>query len=139
MADDIRQQLESFLVEDVILTLGNLRGSLAWLLADETDTLSPRGIGIDRLDRQLALVEDRARSVCRLLRSGQVAPEFRDRPGDAKEAYHPPPGAEISHQRQGAAPEPGLALETAICDALLLDRDAGRLAMPLFRSQRAQS
>ncbi|MCU9849608.1 hypothetical protein OEZ60_16535 [Defluviimonas sp. WL0024] len=137
--DDIREQLETLLVEDVILTLGNLRGSLTWLMADETGARSPRGIGIDRLDRQLALVEDRARSVCRLLRSGRMASEYTGGPGDAGETRRQPPETDDPFPRCAAAPEPGVTLETAILDALLHDRDAACLTMPRFRSQRSQS
>ncbi|WP_284162699.1 hypothetical protein [Frigidibacter sp. SD6-1] len=56
---------ERFLVEDVILTLGNLRGWIAWLSDPEThldrDMLSAF---LDRLDHQLELLQDRARAVC---------------------------------------------------------------------------
>ena len=55
---------ESFLVEDMILTLGNLRGSLGWLGAEAA---ADRAC-LDRLDRQLGLLEDRARRMARRLR-----------------------------------------------------------------------
>lgn len=52
-----RAVFEAFLVEDVILTLGNLRGALGWLGGG-----SPADRAcLDRLDRQLSLLEDRAR------------------------------------------------------------------------------
>ncbi|MCY1126128.1 hypothetical protein OU426_04610 [Frigidibacter sp. RF13] len=57
--------LERFLVEDVILTLGNLRGWIAWLADPAThldrDMLSTF---LERLDHQLELLQDRARAVC---------------------------------------------------------------------------
>lgn len=57
---------ETFLVEDVILTLGNLRGTLDWLeRADSpSDAARLRG-GMERIARQIALLEDRARQLCR--------------------------------------------------------------------------
>jgi hypothetical protein len=53
---------ERFLVEDVILTLGNLRGSLGWLDSPEAraDAAIYRA-GLRRIDRQIELLEDRAR------------------------------------------------------------------------------
>lgn len=63
MTDMTHASFDSFLVEDVILTLGTLRGSLDWI-AEGGD----KGrVGVERLDRQLALLEDRARA----LRSGR--------------------------------------------------------------------
>ena len=60
MTDMTHASFDSFLVEDVILTLGTLRGSLDWI-AEGGD----KGrVGVERLDRQLALLEDRARALC---------------------------------------------------------------------------
>ncbi|MCB2128136.1 MAG: hypothetical protein KDE03_03445 [Rhodobacteraceae bacterium] len=64
---------EVFLVEDVILTLGNLRNSLAWLAAAEGTSPEERRSGIDRLNRQLDLVEARARELCGNMRRESFA------------------------------------------------------------------
>ncbi|PKP75341.1 MAG: hypothetical protein CVT84_03655 [Alphaproteobacteria bacterium HGW-Alphaproteobacteria-6] len=68
---------EAFLVEDVILTLANLRASLAWLGEDgeatkkgegaDADRMSWRRAGLARIDCQIGMLEDRARAVCRSL------------------------------------------------------------------------
>lgn len=50
----------TFLVEDVILTLANLRGTLDWLAAEPVAEL--RAAARERLDRQIDLIEDRARA-----------------------------------------------------------------------------
>ena len=74
MTESARKALESFLVEDVILTLGTLRGALEWLGQEPRQSR----IGIERIDHQLGLLEDRARAVCAQLRdeakSGGKAP-----------------------------------------------------------------
>ena len=58
-------EFDVFLVEDVILTLCSLRGSLGWLAEDGATDPARRRAGIDRIDRQLGQLEDRARSYCR--------------------------------------------------------------------------
>ena len=83
--DAVRAAFESFLVEDVILTLGNLRGSLLWL----GEGSAIERICIDRLDRQLGLLEDRAHRMARLLRDEESAPE------PANLCAAPPAGAVI--------------------------------------------
>lgn len=76
MTDTRQAAFEAFLVEDVILTLANLRASLAWLgetaAADQggADDASRRRAGLDRIDRQIGMLEDRARAVCDGLRQG---------------------------------------------------------------------
>ncbi|MGB3147396.1 MAG: hypothetical protein WBA91_06510 [Paracoccaceae bacterium] len=67
MQDQSLSPFETFLVQDVILTLGNLRQSLLWL--DDENSLTPAAYkaGIQRLHHQLGLLEDRARDVCRAL------------------------------------------------------------------------
>lgn len=64
MTDDLRpacgRDTATFLVEDVILTLANLRGTLDWLVAEPAAEL--RAAARDRLDRQIDLIEDRARA-----------------------------------------------------------------------------
>lgn len=69
--DAARAAFESFLVEDMFLTLGNLRGSLAWVMKDSA---AERAF-IDRLDRQLGLLQDRARQMARWLCEEASAPE----------------------------------------------------------------
>ncbi len=115
MRDDLLPAFETFLVQDVILTLGNLRGSLAWL-ADENSADDPgvRKSGLDRLDRQIERLQDRARAVCRTLCAAPVA---RPNPGAA--AY-----ADLS----------GMSLESLLRDAL---GDEAVSLPPLFRSRRA--
>jgi hypothetical protein len=68
MTQNAGTAFEVFLVEDVILTLGNLRNSLAWLAAAEGTSPEERKSGIDRLNRQLDLVEARARELCSNMR-----------------------------------------------------------------------
>jgi hypothetical protein len=56
---------ERFLVEDVILTLGNLRSWIAWLSDPETRLERDRlPAYLDRLDHQIELLQDRARAAC---------------------------------------------------------------------------
>ncbi len=66
MQDRPLSAFETFLIEDVILTLGNLRGALAWL-AQPGAGVDPATLrsGLDRLQGQIALLEDRAHKVCR--------------------------------------------------------------------------
>lgn len=114
MRDELRPAFETFLVEDVILTLGNLRGSLAWL--GQGDVGADPGLhraGLARLDRQLESLEDRARAVCRISRG--------DPCGDL-----PPP----------AAYAPAISLERLLQDALGSGARASDAA-PEFRSRRA--
>jgi hypothetical protein len=61
MQHDLRSEFEVFLVEDVILTLGNLRGSLSWLGTSQSADPAIFRAGLDRLDRQIGMLEDRAR------------------------------------------------------------------------------
>jgi hypothetical protein len=65
MHHDLRSEFEVFLVEDVILTLGNLRGSLSWLGTSQSADPAIFRAGLDRLDRQIGLLEDRARALKR--------------------------------------------------------------------------
>jgi hypothetical protein len=64
-----------FVVEDVYLTVCNLRGSLLWLGSD--DALAEprlRQSVVARMDRQLAALEDRARAWRSRLQAGAPAP-----------------------------------------------------------------
>ncbi|MFN0114949.1 MAG: hypothetical protein ACKVPY_09760 [Paracoccaceae bacterium] len=91
MSGDDRVDFEGFLVEDVILTLGNVRLSLSWLASGpEADASGASGdwrrAGIDRLDRQLGHLEDRARALRETLKArrraggdGSAMPVFRSR------------------------------------------------------------
>ena len=90
MSYDNGVDFEGFLIEDVILTLGNVRLTLSWLATDGQGSPGQsdgawRQAGVDRLDRQLSQLEDRARALRdahRLRRApGDVvgAPVFRSR------------------------------------------------------------
>lgn len=74
MADTRQTAFEAFLVEDVILTLANLRASLAWFSETAAaqngapDDALRRRAGLERIDRQIGMLEDRARAVCDGLR-----------------------------------------------------------------------
>ena len=67
MADDMRPagapDYATFLVEDVILSLGNLRGSLDWLAAEPA--AERRAAAPERIERQMDQIEDRARELIR--------------------------------------------------------------------------
>ncbi|OYX40977.1 MAG: hypothetical protein B7Z02_17260 [Rhodobacterales bacterium 32-67-9] len=134
MIHDRRQALEAFLVEDVILTLGNLRGSLGWLGAGPEQSRA----GLDRLDRQLGLLEDRARAVCRHLRRAPAG----EPPGtgcDNLFALGPRPAGGQATEDWWCEPDAGdISIETAILDALGDDADAyaGLGGSPVFRSRR---
>ncbi len=116
MRDELLPAFEVFLVEDVILTLGNLRGSLAWLgQGDAGADPDLHRAGLARLDRQLETLEDRARAVCQTIR------------GD--------PGGEMPPP---AAYAPAISLERLLQDALGSDaRPRTGDAAPEFRSRRA--
>ena len=64
MKPDHNAEFDLFLVEDVILTLGNIRGTLGWLAEGGVDAAMQRA-GIERLDRQIAQLEQRAQAVRR--------------------------------------------------------------------------
>jgi hypothetical protein len=109
MRDDGFPAFERFLVEDVILTLGNLRSTLAWLCDPDT-AASPEVLrgGLARLSRQIEGLEDRARSICRGL------------PG-------PAPPALAAADAESHIP----------LDRLLRDAAGGAEAPPIFRTRRA--
>lgn len=115
MRDDLLPAFEMFLLQDVILTLGNLRGSLGWL-ADSGREAEPAifRAGIARLQHQIAQLEDRAHALCQDASAPCPAPQ-----SDSRAAY-----AEAS----------GLSLENLLRDAL--GEEAASLP-PLFRSRRA--
>lgn len=136
MTDSAQAAFESFLVEDVILTLGNLRGSLGWL----GDRPEQSRAGLDRLDRQLGLLEDRARAVCCQLRAAPGDGRRDGRPEAAGDnlfaAIGMPAGADADADDTGsAAPEAGgISIATAILDAL--GDGGGYDDAPVFRSRR---
>ncbi len=111
---------ETFLVEDVILTLGNLRGTLSWL--GQADAKADPGLhraGLARLERQIETLEDRARAVCKALSN--------DLP-----AQIPAPEA--------APYAPAISLERLLHDALGAEVPPGHddtHRAPEFRSRRA--
>lgn len=53
----------SFLLEDVILTLGTVRGALGWLASGADCPPAARAEGFARISRQIAALEDRARAL----------------------------------------------------------------------------
>ncbi len=53
----------SFLLEDVILTLGTVRGALGWLASGADCPPAARAEGFARISRQIAALEDRARDL----------------------------------------------------------------------------
>ncbi|WP_461308304.1 hypothetical protein, partial [Albidovulum sp.] len=65
MTCEIGSDLEIFLIEDVILTLGNLRAALAWLIDAELLTTGERAAWINRLEFQIDSLHDRARALQR--------------------------------------------------------------------------
>ncbi|MBC7141413.1 MAG: hypothetical protein H5U18_04545 [Rhodobacteraceae bacterium] len=130
MTDSAQTAFESFLVEDVILTLGNLRGSLGWLGERPEQSRA----GLDRLDRQLGLLEDRARAVCRQLRA---APDD-GRPEAAGDnlfaAILTPADEDVAEAGRPGSEADGISIETAILDAL--GDGGGYDDAPVFRSRR---
>jgi hypothetical protein len=65
----------SFLVEDVILTLGTVQGALGWLENDSSCPPAARAEGFARIARQIAALEDRARDLWGQRQGGPCAPE----------------------------------------------------------------
>jgi len=85
MRDDVRDALEEFLVEHVIIGLGNIRGSINRIEATGEAEAETRQVALNRIGAQIDHLESRARSlhglVCRLepvertaLRPRQPAP-----------------------------------------------------------------
>lgn len=67
MTRKVNEAFESFLVEDVILTLSTVRGALGWLGSGEDCPPAARAEGFARISRQIAALEDRARDLWRHL------------------------------------------------------------------------
>ena len=53
----------SFLLEDVILTLGTVQGALGWLASGADCPPAARAEGFARIARQIAALEDRAHAL----------------------------------------------------------------------------
>jgi len=113
MRDGSDPGLDVYLVEDVILTLCSLRGSLGWLVTDAAADPARRQAGIDRIERQLGQLEDRARSHCRTL------------------ARHPEPADPAPYVTAS-----GLTLQRVLDDALGTDAPATDDGPVLFRTSR---
>ncbi|MGB7269722.1 MAG: hypothetical protein WBC90_09395 [Albidovulum sp.] len=141
--------LATFLVEDVILTLGNMRGSLAWLgQADTKATPDLQRAGLARLDRQIATLEERAWAVCQEMRDAQVSVMGIANAADvAPPVPGPEPGPEVMPQIGPATPSapaplprpehPSISLESLLRDALSGDAPLGLYeGPPTFRSCR---
>ena len=68
--DQNQSAFERFLVEDVILTLGNPRGSMAWVVQSETtDANNRQRAWMERIDRQIESLEERARHLIAHMRT----------------------------------------------------------------------
>ncbi len=89
MTGSTHDAFDSFLVEDVILTLGTVRGALGWLEGGEDCPPAQRAEAFARITRQIAALEDRARGLWGRMRSSAVADAdcanvFRLSDGDGK-------------------------------------------------------
>lgn len=65
---------EAFLVEDVILTLGSIRGAIGWLSSGQDCPPAQRAEAFARIARQATALEDRARLLWRRIQA-QPAPD----------------------------------------------------------------
>lgn len=70
MRADHATEFDSYLVEDVILTLANVRAALGWLIGANAEM---QRVGLDRINRQIAALEERALAERRRL-PDRVAP-----------------------------------------------------------------
>lgn len=106
---------DAFLVEDLILTLTNFRGVLGWIV-DEGTPEDMRRIGVARLDRQLALLAERAEQ---LRRHDVLVPvdEAWPQTDDTGAADQPAPGACSDGDK--AVEPPTLAAEAAELAAMI--------------------
>lgn len=135
---------EAFLVEDVILTLANLRASLAWLGEDgeaakkgegaNADHLSWRRAGLARIDCQIGMLEDRARAVCRSLGRTEPSDAACDAPAPSATPGETPSAeadATLSAEADATLSPALPSIAEAIRDALGTGadwNDAGRIA-----------
>lgn len=110
MPDAARLGLEQFLVEDVIVTLGNIRRTFRWV-RESGPGADPAEISerLERLDHLVDVVETRARDVCHRLQAA---------------------GGQLTRHSYPAQLD-DVSIEMAILDALTAGDQP-----PLFRSQR---
>lgn len=72
MRDDVRDALEEFLVEHVMIGLGNIRGSIARIEGMGPQAAAQRQLALDRIGAQIDHIEARARSLQAML--GRIEP-----------------------------------------------------------------
>ena len=73
MSGTIEPGFERFLVEDVILTLGNLRGTLAWVLHSEAgDGTTRQRAWLERIDNPDQMISVQMRRASLLARQGKL-------------------------------------------------------------------
>ena len=68
MRDDVRDALDEFLVEHVMIGLGNIRGSISRIEATELHEAEARQLALNRIGAQIDHLEARARSLHGMLR-----------------------------------------------------------------------
>jgi hypothetical protein len=101
MHHDLGSEFEVFLVEDVILTLGNLRGSLSWLGSYQSADPAIFRAGLDRLDRQIGMLEDRARALKRQMIGAAASDAVAGSAEDAQDG--------VAHDGRTGVPDDGAA------------------------------
>jgi hypothetical protein len=101
MHHDLGSEFEVFLVEDVILTLGNLRGSLSWLGTSQSADPAIFRAGLDRLDRQIGMLEDRARVLKRQMIVAAASDAVAGSAEDAQDG--------VAHDGRTGVPDDGAA------------------------------
>lgn len=68
MRDDVRDAFEEFLVEHVMIGLGNIRASISRIEATELHETEARQLALNRIGAQIDHLEARARSLHGILR-----------------------------------------------------------------------
>ena len=149
MQDDIRKELETFLSDDLVNGLGNIRMSLVWMDDNAPPAVAEDRVqGIKRLDSQLAWLEDRANAVYSRLHgySGpvslgpatlgdagpvEIVPVAESEPGPEDMRDTPPPD-------RAADPESAETLEDAVPPPAS-SRTAGGLPPPWLSGAEPQS
>lgn len=63
MRDDVRDALEEFLVEHVMIGLGNIRGSIARIEGMNRQEAAQRQLALERIGAQIDHIESRARAL----------------------------------------------------------------------------